>query len=525
MATFSNRSPYTVSIPRRPQFTRSFPSNQAKKAEAYAKSLKAQGLLPTVTQDDSSWQVRVRRTGHKDQNITFGSLLEAEGFVQQVEAKQHQGLFTDYTTAANTTMAMLIARYIEEDCPGLKGRATYIITLNAMVEDSTHELRKRIALRKQEIKEFGKARTPLGANRQPMTSLEWLHLPLTELGPKHIEDFIRDRLDYVAGATVDRQIDLLSAIMNRAMNGWRINLERSPFDGVKRPRYFNERDRRLKGDEEVRLLNAARIEDQLMSLEAYVQAEAADEVRYAKTLATHYAKNEASKAAYDKARRKALAEGFPHVPMMEAFTLFQIGTAARRGEALGLFWNQIDWEMKTAALPTTKNGRPRKLAVRTDILTLLKLLPQSGDTLFDISIKVLVSAWGRICEAASIDDLHIHDLRHEGISRAAESGLFITVLDLQAYSGHRDTRSLSRYTHLCAGAIARLLDVAEEKRLVKLGNKGRERRSSSDLLWLGGVAPATSATTPPEDVPAAEPAPDVLSTPVNVFTFRPRLVS
>ncbi len=33
------------------------------------------------------------------------------------------------------------------------------------------------------------------------------------------------------------------------------------MDGVKRPKYFNERDRRLKGDEEARLLDAAHSED------------------------------------------------------------------------------------------------------------------------------------------------------------------------------------------------------------------------------------------------------------------------
>jgi len=148
-----------------------------------------------------------------------------------------------------------------------------------MLEDSSHELRKRIAQRKAEIKEFGKALTPLGANRQPMTSLEWLHLPLHKVKPEHIEDFIADRLEYVEGSTVDRQIDLLSSVYTRARKGWRIHMDLSPLEGVKRPRYFNERDRRLKGDEEFRLLEAARREDQMASMEAHVEALAADVVR------------------------------------------------------------------------------------------------------------------------------------------------------------------------------------------------------------------------------------------------------
>lgn len=488
MASIINRSPFTVTVPGRGKgksLTRTFPHGKVKQAEAYMQALMEQGLEPDITQGATSFQVKVVRVGHKDQIKTFPTLDEASAFVKRIESEQPQGLFRDYTKAANTTTADLIKRFIEEDCAALKGGDNCVIILNAMLEDSTHELRKRIDQRKAEIKEFGRALTPLRANRQPMTSLEWLHLPLNEVTPSHIEDFIADRTEYVAGATVDRQIDLLSSIYNRARTGWRIHMDFSPLDGVKRPKFFNERDRRLKGDEEFRLLEAARKEDQLMSLESHVEALAADEVAAAKTLDTRYAINQARRAAYDKARRRALAEGFPVVPLLEAFVQFQVATAARRGESLGLFWDRIDWEERTAFIPTTKNGRPRKLSVRRDILALLERLPRSSDLVFDIGLKELQAAWTRICDAAGLEDLRIHDLRHEGISRAAESGVFPTVLDLQAFSGHKDIRSLTRYTHLCAGAITRKLEEAEEARQEQLGNKGRKRLKQSDLHWLG----------------------------------------
>jgi hypothetical protein len=197
---------------------------------------------------------------------------------------------------------------MEEECPALKGGDNYIIILRAMLEDSSHELRKRIAQRKAEIKEYGKALTPLGANRQPMTSLEWLHLPVNQVKPEHIEDFIADRVEHVEGSTVDRQLDLLSSIYNRASKGWRIHMDLSPMDGVKRPKYFNERDRRLKGDEELRLLEAARKEDQMASLEAHVEILAADEVAAARKLGSNYAVNKARKEAYERAKRKAIEE-------------------------------------------------------------------------------------------------------------------------------------------------------------------------------------------------------------------------
>lgn len=519
MASITNRSAFTVTVPGyrgkdKNKYTRTFVYSKLKDAEAYMRALIEQGLTPDIAQAEDTFQVKVIRKGYRDQIKTFKSLAEAETFVKRIESEEEQGLFRNYTQAAKTTTADLIRKYMDEDCPSMKGGDNYIIILRAMLEDSSHELRKRIAQRKAEIKEFGKALTPLGANRQPMTSLEWLHLPLTQVTPTHIEDFIADRLEYVVGATVDRQIDLLSSIYNRARTGWRIHMDLSPLDGVKRPKYFNERDRRLKGDEELRLLEAARKEDQMASLEAHVEALAADEVAAARQLDTHYAVNKARKEAYECARRKAVEEGFPHIPRMEAFLLFQLATAARRSETLGLFWDRLDWDEKTAFIPTSKNGRPRKLSVRSDILALLQQLPRTSDLVFDISLKELLAAWKRICEAAGVEDLRIHDLRHEGISRAAESGKFPTVLDLQAFSGHRDIRSLSRYTHLCAGAITAKLEEAEKERQEKLGNKGRMRLKQSDLHWLGGN---TATQTAPIEALAAsldEPESPAQATPM-----------
>jgi integrase len=159
-----------------------------------------------------------------------------------------------------------------------------------------------------------------------------------------------------------------------------------------------------------------------------------------------------------------------------------------------------------AKLPTSKNGRPRNLAVRRDILELLDKLPRESDLMFDIGEKELRNAWKRICADARIEDLHLHDLRHEAISRAAESGLFPTVLDLQAYSGHRDLRSLSRYTHIMPTAVAKRLDAAELQRQEAMGHHGRQRMKNTELLNLG----ATPLS------PSGAPKPAVL--PTNVIT-------
>jgi integrase len=521
VADIVNRSPFVVDIESGSKannlahLRKQFAFKHQAGAVAYAAALVKAGHAPRITQLETSFQVRIRSKGSPAKVITFATLAEADQCVSKIDSDRKLGLLRDYTQGAQTTTVELIERYIKEECPGLKGGATYATILNAMVEDSSNKLRQRIEQRKREMREHGRFITPLGANREPMTALEWLHLPLTKVRPEHFHDFIRDRLEYVEGATVDRQLDLLSRIYTLAQTRWRIHLDVSPMLGIKRPSYFNERDRRLVGDEEQRLLEAARKEDQLRSLDMHVEMLAADDVAAARALGTHYAVNAARKAAYERAREQAIATGFPHIPLFEAFVNFQLATAARRGESLGLHWTQINREAQLAAMPTSKNGRPRKLALRGDIIELLDLLPRDGDLVFDIGIKELSKAWRRICTAAGVEDLHIHDLRHEGISRAAESGLFPTVLDLQAFSGHREIRSLSRYTHLCMTAIARKLEEAEAKRRTELGHKGRQRLKTSELMWLGGAA-ATAAGMPDDASARAPAAPEPASNVVRV---------
>lgn len=500
MARPENRSKFTVFVPRKPALTRRFAFSRHDDAQHYLASLLAQGLPATVTQDDDVWYVRIRRKGHPAQAKTFQTFEEADAFIKVFEAGESTGLVRDYTAAAKVTLAHLIERYIKDECPRHKGGDNYALMLRAMVEDSTHELRKRLRAREQEKAATGQATTKRVSVRAPMECLEWLQLPFSEVTPVHIEDFVQSRLDDVMPATVDRQLDLLRSVFKVATTTWGYELNRNPMAAVRSPKYFNERDRRVSDDEEDRLLEAARHEDREWSLEQAVQAVAAERIAAGKRLPTHYQRVAAVKAAYDDARRQVQAAGFTHFPRYEAFVLFQLGTAARRGETLKLLRANVDTEAQTAFLPETKNNRPRKLAVRTDLLELLDELPKESVRVFDIGVKELANAWRRMCERARLNDLRMHDLRHEAISRAAESGLFPTVVDLQAFSGHRDIRSLLRYTHLCATRIAQTLDRAEAARRA---HRGRQRVKPSEMPVQLAGALATGADAAALMLPAA----------------------
>ncbi len=67
-----------------------------------------------------------------------------------------------------------------------------------------------------------------------------------------------------------------------------------------------------------------------------------------------------------------------------------------------------------------------------------EIFPYSGDT--------IGTNFTRACQLLDIVDLHLHDLRHDGISRLFEIGGNIP--QVAAVSGHRSWSSLKRYTHL-----------------------------------------------------------------------------
>ena len=102
------------------------------------------------------------------------------------------------------------------------------------------------------------------------------------------------------------------------------------------------------------------------------------------------------------------------------------------------------------------DSRPDLPPLRRAPVDLLRRLSHTSELAFPIGADGLHKAWQRICTAAGLtggDELCIHDLRHEAISRGAGAGTHtpgrFSLIDFQHLSGHRETRMLLRYAHLC----------------------------------------------------------------------------
>lgn len=527
MASIENRSHYQVSVKNRDDLTKTFPHDKQKKAEAYCQSLLVQKFKPKLILLDDHYMVRIRKKGHEDQVLYANSLKEAELVKAKLRVEHSQGLFIDYSKAQNTTLADLMIRYLREEAPRNKSFEIDAYKINAMLEDA--------GLQRQSIMEIvashpnpcakvkaAKIRKETGKKMRSAScsATRFILKPFAQIVPDDLTEYVDERLQTVSASTVDRELDIFSAVCSIAIKTWRIHILASPMDGVKRPKYFNERDRRLKADEEDRLLEAAFIEDEKWSQAFRLDQLVSPELQQVEGVPTRY--------RICQTRKRNLSEAqatWVHIPMYESFLQFQLMTGARRGESLSLLWSNVDLEMQTAFIPETKNGRPRKLPLRSDLVELLRQLPRTSELVFGFTNEALRKAWSRMCEHAGLtgnDDLHVHDLRHEAISRVAEIGSNtpggFSLIDLQHFSGHRDVRMLLRYAHLCTQSLAKRLDEAfrcTEKFDTHHGRRRLKKEAKITVQEMIGCEALVSPVKSIEESPEAQSAMEASAPPVD----------
>jgi integrase len=96
--------------------------------------------------------------------------------------------------------------------------------------------------------------------------------------------------------------------------------------------------------------------------------------------------------------------------------------------------------------PSKKEGNNVVVRVIEEQALIIKAMPHQGDRFFPYHKDTISRLFTQACHLCGIDDLHFHDLRHEGISRLFEIGLGIPAV--AEVSGHRSWPQLQRYTHL-----------------------------------------------------------------------------
>jgi integrase len=318
----------------------------------------------SVSKHGKGYRAQVARQGVRRSKV-FATRREALDWAARAE-----WLIVNATAVAGQgTLGELLQRYATERSPKKRGERWEVIRLDKIGRDKIAERR------------------------------------LCDLSAKDFSDWRDRRSREVGPASVLREMQLLSAVMNVAVSDWEV-LPANPLKGVRRPAKPLARDR-LPTDAEIEAMRHA----------------AGGDLAYATARALH------------------------------AF-LFALETAMRAGEICGLRPGDVDVTRRVARLRHTKNGRPRDVPLSSEALRLLAALPVS-DPVFGLSVAQLDALFRKSRDKAAVVGLHFHDSRHMAITSLSRK---LDVLALARMVGHTDLRQLQGYYNESAEDLAKRLD-------------------------------------------------------------------
>lgn len=134
---------------------------------------------------------------------------------------------------------------------------------------------------------------------------------------------------------------------------------------------------------------------------------------------------------------------------MHRVIAFAIFSTRRQEEITRITWRDLEpgrvlvRDMKN---PGEKAGNHVWCELVPEAEAVARAMPQVSERIFPFTVDAVSAGFTRACKLLGIEDLHFHDLRHEGVSRLFEMGW--TIPKVAGVSGHRSWQSLQRYAHL-----------------------------------------------------------------------------
>lgn len=305
----------------------------------------------------AQWRAQVRRKGWPEQTATFETKKKAQDWATEVEAQMTRGTFVDLSEINQTTLGEVLDRYKREVTPAHKGWSAEQYRIGTLAK---HPIALRI---------------------------------LASLRAVDFSNYRNDRQKQVSPSTVKKELQQFSAILNHCRTEWSMPVQNF-IANIKKPSVNNERNRRLVGDEESRLLSTI------------------DEI------------------------------GDPDLRLA---VILAIETGMRRGEISSLTWNAVDLSSQTILLGDTKNGDARMVALSAKAESAMRAHPRMphSDKVFEFKRPgSITEGLVKTCKRAGVTDLHFHDLRHEAASRLAKKR---PVQTLAKVMGWRTIQMAMRY--------------------------------------------------------------------------------
>jgi integrase len=228
---------------------------------------------------------------------------------------------------------------------------------------------------------------------------------LSDLNQSHFAEWRERRLKQISGASVRREMNLLSGACKYALHEWKW-LKFHPMEGVARPAHAPPRDK-LISDQELNALQFAL---------GYVGG-----------------------IPETKSQRVALAFEFACETAMRAQEICLLKRAHVVGKTARILKSKTRAGIRTAPLT------PRAIEI-------IDLLPT--DDLFDLTPTIIDALFRKAKARLGITDITFHDSRHRGITILARK---LPILALARSIGHQDLKQLMVYYNETPEAIADLL--------------------------------------------------------------------
>ncbi len=140
----------------------------------------------------------------------------------------------------------------------------------------------------------------------------------------------------------------------------------------------------------------------------------------------------------------------PQANPMAPVVVFAMFSTRRLEEILRVRWSDLREDdarilVRDMKNPGEKVGNNVWCDLPPEALRIVRIMPRSDARIFPYGTDAVGMAFTRAVRFLEIDDLHFHDLRHEGASRLIEMGWSIP--RVAAVTGHRSWDSLKRYAH------------------------------------------------------------------------------
>jgi len=158
-------------------------------------------------------------------------------------------------------------------------------------------------------------------------------------------------------------------------------------------------------------------------------------------------------------------------------------TGMRKGELLGLQWDQVDFKQGIITLLDTKNHERRDIPMNETVKAILKAMERRGPYIFCNGDGEIFGTVRKSFETAlrksGIKDFRFHDLRHTFASNLVMEG--VDIMTVKELMGHKTLNMTLRYAHLAPNHKTKAVNILD--RIMSL-NPPQPAETASNVIHL-----------------------------------------